>query len=181
MRVSASFQLHYIPLYRSVHGGGGSGNVLHHVKGELFGWGNMSEGGMSYTRCFFPRDARSWCELHFLLTAGHSWSCYDSKQTEVTSSESLPVNHVTRESSIVTSSAVTSLRELTSSAAMSTFSDVQQTQAPAPDDVDDEVVTSSQYGDDDVSADESGVATAELKQQVDLGPEVSVFALQSRC
>jgi len=120
----------------------------------------------------------------------------------MTSSESLPVNHVTSvagESSVVTSS-----RELmTSSAAMSTSSDAQQTPAavarparPAPhDDLDDDVMTSwsrdhdlvtswSRDGEeednceDEDSADETvGVVTspsaADMKQQVDLGPEVS--------
>jgi len=114
---------------------------------------------------------------------------YDCKQTEVTSSESLPVSHVTsvaRESSVVTSSAVTSSREL-----MTSSSAVQQTQAPAADDVDDaEVMTSlsrdnddDANGDDDViSADDADIAASpsatDVTQQVDLGPEVSVSGFQ---
>lgn len=74
---------------------------------------------------------------------------------------------------------------------MSMSSDVQQAQAPAADDVDDEIVTSSSRdgddddnGEDDDSADEAGVVTspsaADMKQQVDLGPEVSASGFHLR-
>lgn len=88
--------------------------------------------------------------------------CYDNEQAEVTSSESLPVNHVTSvalNSSLVTSPAVTPSRQLmTSSAAMMTSGDVQDEQAPATADVDDEIMTSSsQDGDDaDVTSSQGG-------------------------
>jgi len=91
----------------------------------------------------------------------------------VTSSESLPLNRVT------------------------SSSDVRQA-TPAADELDDDVVTSSSRdGDDDddddagedeaESADDEGdepmtsPSAADMKQQVDLGPEVSIFIYLKGC
>jgi len=110
--------------------------------------------------------------------------CCVDKQTEVTSSVSLSVNHVTsdaRENSIVTSSAVTSSRELMTSPA-------EAAAAAAAEDAEDEVMTSSSRNDDenddDDDDDDAGEtlavttpSAAELMRQVDLGPDVSVSGL----
>jgi len=113
--------------------------------------------------------------------------CYDNEQTEVTSSQSLPVNHVTSvalNSSLVTSPAVTPSQQLmTSSAAMMTSGDIQDEQAPATADVDDEVMTSSSQDGDDDDEDEADAvmspSAADMKQQVEGGPEVSDFSIHS--